>query len=161
MALFQSKQVLLQKAIPAALSAVDLVPITGEFVIPAGLALNDIIEMGGLPAGHIPVDVIVHWPDIDSNGAPTVTADAGLITGRFGDSVLGSRACGNEFFAASIIPRTGGIDRLGKSLAGIAPSTTERGWGLKVSAAIATLATGGTIRATLLCEPCPIGIAIV
>ena len=158
MALFQSKQVLLQKAIPAAISGVDLVPITGEFVVPAGLAINDIIEMGGLPAGHIPSDVLIHWPDMDSNGTPLISADVGLITGRFGDPVLGSRACGNEFVAGSQVPRTGGIDRLAKSLAGIAPTNTERGWGIKIGAAAATLATGGVIRATLYVEPAPLGV---
>lgn len=159
MALFQSKQVRAQKAIPAALSGVDVVPVTGEFVVPAGLALNDIIEMGGIPPGHVPVDLIVHTPDMDSNGTPLITLDAGIITGRFGDPVLGTRACGNEFFAANQVARVGGIARADKSFAGIAPSNTERGWGLKVAAAAATLAVGGTIRATLLCEPAPISMA--
>lgn len=158
MALFQSKQVIAQKAIPAALSGVDLVPITAEFTVPAGLALNDIIEMGGIPAGHIPVDLIVHAPDMDSNGTPLITLDAGILTGRFGDPVLGSRACGNEFFAASQVGRVGGVARADKSLAGIAPSNTERGWGLKVAAAAATLAVGGKIRATLFVEPAPQGV---
>ncbi len=159
MALFQSKQVLAQKAIPAAISGVDLVPITAEFVIPAGLALNDIIEMGGIPAGHIPVDAIAHLPDADTNATPLGTLDMGIITGRFGDPVLGSRACGSEFVAADTVIRAGGVARAAKSLAGIAPTLTERGWGFKVSAAMATLATGGTIRATLYVEPAPQAVA--
>lgn len=158
MALFQAKQVIAQKAIPASRDGVTLVPITGEFVVPAGLALNDIIEFGGIPPGFIPSDLIVHAPDMDSNGTPTITLDAGLISGRFGDPVLGTRACGNEFFAGSNVAQAGGMARANKSLAGIAPTQTERGWGLKVAAAAATLAVGGTIRATLFVEPAPIGM---
>lgn len=160
MALFQSKQVIAQKAIPMPLDGTTLTPITGEFVVPAGLALNDIIEMGGLPQGCNPVDLIVHLPDMDSNGTPLISLDAGLISGRFGDPVQGSRACGNEFFAADVVARTGGIARANKSLAGIVGSQAERSWGLRVAAAAATLAVGGTIRATLLVEPCPINMVI-
>jgi hypothetical protein len=159
MALFQSPQVIAQKALPAARDGVGTVAHTVEFVVPAGLALNDIIEMGGLPAGHIPVDLIVSFPDADSNGTPTVAFDAGLITGRFGDSVLGSRACGSEFFAADTSARAGGVARVNKSLAGIAPTTTEQGWGLKVQAAAATLATGGRIRATFFYVSAPDQVA--
>lgn len=159
MALFQSNQVKAQKALPAARDGVATVAVTTEFVIPAGLALNDIIEMGGIPAGHIPVDVVVSFPDTDSNGTPLVAFDAGIISGRFGDPVLGSRACGNEFFAADTTARAGGIARANKSLAGVAPKLTEQGWGLKVQAAAATLATGGTVRATLFLASAPDQVA--
>lgn len=153
MALFQSKQVIANKAMATARDGASLVPITGEFVIPAGFANNDIVEMACLPAYHIPVDLIVHVPDVDTNGSPTATFDYGVITGRFGDPVLGSRACGNEFGAGVVTPRTGGVDRTTKSLSAINASTSDRGVGIKVSAAIATLATGGVVRFTLLCEP--------
>lgn len=159
MALFQSNQVKAQKAIPASLDGVATIAITGEFTVPAGLAANDIIEFGGLPAGHIPVDIVVNFPDADSNGTPTIAFDSGLITGRFGDPVLGSRACGNEFFAASTAAQAGGVARLSKSLSGVAPSLQEKGWGLKVSTGAATLATGGTIRATLFVAPAPDQVA--
>lgn len=158
MALFQSPQVIAQKAIPASRDGVGTVAITGEFVVPAGLALNDVIEMGGLPAGHIPVDLVVSFPDADSNGTPTVAFDAGLISGRFGDTVS-ARTCGSEFFAADVTARTGGLARANKSLAGVAPVLTEQGWGLKVQAAAATLATGGRIRATLFLVPAPDQVA--
>lgn len=156
MAFFQAKQVRLQKAIPTAMDGVCVVPIVGEFVIPAGFANGDVVEMGGLPPGHIPVDAIFHWPDIDSNGTPTVTADIGLVTGQFG-LVLGSRDCGNQFVGGSTVPRTGGVDRVNKSLSTIEPTDTERGWGFKVTAAIATLATGGKVRAVLYAAPAPQG----
>jgi hypothetical protein len=153
MALHQSEQVIAQKAIPASRDGVALIAITGEFVVPAGLAANDVIEMGGIPPGHYPVDLVVHAPDMDTNGTPTVTLDAGLLSGRFG-AADDARTCGNEFFAASTVGQAGGIARAAKSLAGIAP-TAEVGWGLKVATGAATLATGGTIRATLLCVPAP------
>jgi hypothetical protein len=159
MALFQSPQVIANKAIPASRDGVGTVAITAEFVVPAGLALNDIIELGGLPAAHIPVDLVVSFPDADSNGTPLIAFDAGLITGRFGDPVLGSRTIGSEFFAADTTARTGGLARANKSLSGIAPVTGEQGWGLKVQAAAATLATGGRIRATLFAVPAPAEVA--
>jgi hypothetical protein len=154
MALFQSKQVKAQKAIPASRDGVALVHITGEFVVPAGLAANDVIELGGLPAGHIPVDLIVNLPDMDTGAG--LTLDAGLLSGNFGAND-GARTCGNEFFAASTTGQAGGLARAAKSLAGVVPASGERGWGLKVAAAAAGLATGGTIRATLLCIPAPSG----
>jgi hypothetical protein len=155
MALFQSKQVAAKNPVPTSLDGVAAVAITAEFVVPAGLAANDIIEMFALPAGHVPIDLIVNLPDMDTNGTPTITLDAGLITGRAGDPVLGSRTCGNEFFAASTTGQAGGLARAAKSLAGIAADSATRGWGLKVATGAATLATGGTIRATLLCVPAP------
>ena len=152
MALHQSKQVKANKAIPASRDGVAVVAITGEFVVPAGLALNDVIELGGIPAGHVPVDLVVNLPDMDSNGAPTITLDAGLISGRFGNPD-NARTCGNEFFAASTAAQTGGLARAAKSLSGVVPASSEVGWGLKVAAGAATLATGGTIRATLFVVP--------
>lgn len=151
MALFQSKQVAANRAVPTSRDGVGAIAITAEFVVPAGLAANDIIEMFALPAGHVPIDLIVNLPDMDSGTG--ITLDAGLISGRFGDPVLGSRACGNEFFAASTAGQAGGLARAAKSLAGIVPDSAARGWGLKVAAAATGLTTGGTIRATLLAVP--------
>jgi hypothetical protein len=153
MALFQSVQVIANKAIPATRGGVDVAAITGEFVVPAGLALNDIIEFVGLPAGHIPVDLVVSAPDMDTG--TTITLDAGILTGRFGDPVLGSRTIGSEFFAASTVGQAGGLARAAKSLSGVLPKTSEQGVGLKVAAAATGLTTGGTIRVTLFVVAAP------
>lgn len=158
MALFQSKQVIANKAIPASRDGVGMVAIVGDFVVPAGLAANDIIEMVGLPAGHIVLGVDVHAPDMDTG--TTITLDAGVLTGRFGDPVLGSRACGNEFFAASTVAQAGGIARETKSLAGLSPTTGERGLGLKVAAGATGLTTGGTIRFVARVIATPAGVAL-
>lgn len=161
MALHQSKQVKAKNAVPGSRDGVAVIAITAEFVVPAGLALNDVIEMHGLPAAHIPVGLDVHLPDMDSNGTPLLTLDAGILSGRLGDPD-NARTCGNEFFAADTTARTGGIAKANKSLAGIAPvaGNADRAWGLKVAAAAATLAAGGVIRATLFAVPAPAEVAI-
>ena len=55
MALFKATQVVNKLPVPSANGAVDLVPVVGDFVIPAGFAANDVVEMGGLPDGYVPV----------------------------------------------------------------------------------------------------------
>lgn len=164
MALYQSKQIKARTPVIAAGGAYDTIPIVGDFVIPAGLANGDIIEMGCLPFGYVPVDLIVSTPQIDSNGSATATLDAGMISGVYGDTV-NARTIGSEFFAADTGCRAaaGALIRMNKATgAVIAPATqatvagggaADRGWGIKVSAAIATLATGGTLRATLIARP--------
>lgn len=152
MALRQSTQAANNAPVLSADGANDLVPIVATYTVPAGLALNDVIELGCLQAGYVPVDLIVALPQIDSNGSPTVTLNAGILSGNWQDT--GTRTCGNEFFAADTTARAGGVARMQKAAgAQIAPTTNDRSWGLKVQAAIATLATGGVITATLLVRP--------
>lgn len=152
MANLQSLQAVNRMPIPSAERAVEMIPIVATFVVPAGLALNDVIEMGPLQAGYVPVDLIVAFPDMDSNGSPLITVDAGLLSGNWLDS--GARTCGNEFFAASTAPQAGGIARMSKAAgAQIAPTTNDRSWGLKIAAAAATLTTAVTITATLMVRP--------
>lgn len=107
----------------------------------AALALNDIIDAVILPANHVPIDLVVEADDADSNGAPAITLDAGLITGTPGDTV-GTRTCGNEFFAASTVAQAGGVARMAKAVgARMASAPVERSVGLKVAAAAATAVT--------------------
>ena len=152
MANLKSLQVTNGLPIPSADRAIEIIPIVATFVVPAGLALNDVIEMGPLQAGYVPVDILVALPDMDSNGTPLITVDCGIMSGNWLDS--GVRTCGNEFFAASTAAQTGGVARLTKAAgAQIAPTTNDRSWGLKIAAAAATLAIGGTITATLFVRP--------
>lgn len=138
--------------IPTAANATDIVPVVATFVVPAGLALNDVIEMGPLPAGYVPIDLIVAFPDLDSNGTPTIKFDAGILSGAWLDT--GARTCGNEFFAADVTAQAGGLARMNKAAgAQIAPTTAARSWGLKVQTGAATLTAGGTVTATILYRP--------
>ena len=112
------------------------------------LALNDIIDLGLLPANHVITDVIIDTDDMDSNGTPLMSIDIGVLSGTPGDTVS-ARTMGNEFFAADTTVRTGGISRMTKS-AGfrVAATAADRSLGLKVTAAAATQAstTTGKIR---------------
>lgn len=113
------------------------------------LAVNDIIDMGLIPALSKVVDVIIETDDLDSNGTPTLAFDVGVITGTPGDNV-GSRTCGNEFFAASTIARAGGVERMSKS-AGfrVDRADTDKSIGLKITTAAATLPTTGKLAIIL------------
>lgn len=146
MALFRATQCSRLTPYPSADGARDLVPIIGDFTVPAGFAAGDVVEMGALPPGYVPVDLIA---DNQALGV-TVTADFGILSGNYLDS--GARTCGAQFAAAQAL-QTAGIKRL--SAAGgarLAPSTAERSWGF-VASAVATPTVGAVIRATLLVRP--------
>lgn len=138
-----------------AISADGYEPITlvGDYVTVAGIIINDVIEMVILPAGYVPVDAILATEDLDSNGAPAITLDLGLISGTAGQ-VLNTRTCANEAFAASTVGQAGGVARPTKAdFAMIAPTDADRGMGLKVAAAAATAVVGAKIRLTVIARP--------
>ena len=152
MALYQSNQAANRAPIPSAERAVEMIPVFATFVVPAGLALNDVIEMGPLQAGYVPVDFIADFGDCDSNGTPTIKFDAGILSGNWLDA--GARTCGADFLSADVTAQTGGIARMNRpGAARIAPTTNDRSWGLKVNVAAATLTAGAVITGTLLVRP--------
>lgn len=129
----------------------DVVANLYEFDIAGNtLALNDIIDVGVLPAYATVVDAILISDDLDTNGSPTVTLDVGLMSGEVG-SKDGARTCGAELFAASNVAQAGGTARM--SLASgfrIASAGVDRSIGIKIKAAIATQATTGKVGLLLL-----------
>lgn len=52
--------------------ACEVVAHRASFKVSAALALNDIIHMTNLPAGHVPVDIIVDADDLGSTGDVSV-----------------------------------------------------------------------------------------
>jgi hypothetical protein len=144
MANFKSKQVAFGLAAVSALSAAALVPVTGEYVTKAGDAIGDIVEMGAIPAGCIPVDVIV------DNGAlgASATLDVGILSGTYADN--GVRTMGQEFIIAGAAA-TAGVLRRTRNVNAVAVETTDKGWGIKFLGA--NPAAGQTIRATLVVRP--------
>ena len=158
MALYQSRQVKAGVCAASADEANDLMAITGEFIVPAGLALNDVIEFGAYPADTMAVDLIVTTQDLDTNATPTIVLNAGILSGDYAKADA-SRTCGAEFISASTVGQAGGVARavVATGLLG-APSLSDRGFGLKVATAAATLAVGAKIRATLLVTPPPLTI---
>ncbi len=118
----------------------------------AQLVLNNIFDLGTLPAGHKVIDALLIPDDLDTNGAPTVALDVGILTGTPGDAV-NSRTCGAEFFSADTGARTGTPARM--SLASgfrVTPTESDRSIGLKIQAAPAT-AAAGRVRLQLQTAP--------
>jgi len=111
-------------------------------------AAGDIIELAPLLEGCIIVDMVLDSDDLDSNGAPTMKVDVGVMSGAWGDG--GVRTCGNEFFAASTTPQAGGAARPTAAAAyRVARSDQRRSIGVKINTAAATGAAG-TIGLTVL-----------
>lgn len=114
----------------------------GRNGIPASLLVNDIIDLGLLPAGCTVEDVIIDTDDLDTNGTPTISLDVGIMTGTPGD-VVSARTCGQEFFAGDQTARTGGVTRMTRSQGFRVPATgADRSIGVRVATAAATWATG-------------------
>lgn len=167
MALWQATQCKYPGPIQALVNsdgANDLVPLFGDFVVPATLAALDVIEFTGIPAGYVPVDFILA---LEAIGA-TATLDIGILNGNYGallqiDGVT-ARTCGNEGAAAAAGAAAGILRCVKKDLALVAPtlgdqSTTpnptsgDRGFGVKILAGFAGVVTGAKMRMTLLCRP--------
>lgn len=60
------------------------------------LVATDVLDVVVLPANHVPVDFYIHCDDLDSNGTPTLTLDAGFISGAPGDTTHANRVVGTE-----------------------------------------------------------------
>lgn len=149
MALYQSKQILSRIPIINLDGADDLVPIQAEFVVPTGgVAVNDVIEMGGINPTMRVVDAIVH----NTAAGASATFDMGYLSGSYGVTTGAARTCGAEFISAGDMNATT-VKRLTKSVtaepvAAVGNLTDDAvGWGLKVTGA--GYAAGTVIRATL------------
>lgn len=150
MALRQSVQIA-QNLPSISADGFEPIAIVGDYVTVAGLAANDVIEMGILQAGYVPTGIKLVTDDADTGAA--MTLDCGIITGKPGDTVA-VRTCGTEAFAGSTIGQTGGLamDTNG-ALALLAPSTVDRSFGLKIGVSPTTLIVGAKIRLTMYARP--------
>ena len=149
--LYKAVQVRNNVPVPSAGNATDIIAVVGDWVVPAALAATNVVELGAIPAGYVPVDLIV---DHIALGA-TVTADFGILTGNYQDGRQGiatTRTVGAQFAAAQAL-QTAGIKR--SSAVGsmrIAATTNDRSFGF-VATAVTTPTAGTVLRATLLCRP--------
>lgn len=145
MANLKSTQTTAKAVVPSADGATDLIAIFADHTLAAGGVSGDIIEMCPLPAGYVPVDVIVDTEDCGT----TWTADVGIMSGDYLAS--GARTCGAQFMTGKAFGTTG-IYRADVAGAGrIAPTTNDRSIGIK-GTTIGTPTTGAKIRLTLLCR---------
>lgn len=108
----------------------------------AQLVLNDIVDIGILPAYHTVSDAILIVDDLDTNGTPLLALDVGIMSGTPNDTVT-ARTCGAEIFAADTGARSGAIARPTlPSAFKILPTEADRSIGVKIQAAPATAAAG-------------------
>ena len=122
-----------------------------EFDLSAALALNDLIVMGVLPAGCMPVDWALDTDDLDSNASPTITLDVGIFKSDLSDLSTATADGGALWGSALTTAQAGGFVRnTGTASTRVTPeSDTDRFVGVKVHAAPATGATTGVIGLTL------------
>lgn len=113
----------------------------------ADLALNNVIDLGILPAGHTVHGAQLIPDDLDTG--TTITLDVGIMSGVPGTSDA-SRTVGQELFAASTAAQTGAVVSTAttKSALTIVAQPFDRSIGVKVAAA-PTGATAGRVRLTV------------
>lgn len=155
MAFYQSKQIVNNEPLVSGDGATEVISIIGDFTTVTGMVTGEIVEMVGLPAGYVPVDVIVAY---DASAAAAWTADCGVLSGNYGSTA--TRTQGNEAFAANTTGQgAAGLVRAVKpNLALLAPAENDRGIGLKIVGTLTTLVVGTNIRMTLLARPARNGV---
>jgi hypothetical protein len=117
-----------------------------DYVIVSGNATGDIIEMVGVPANYVPIDVTV---DTQALGT-TMTADVGWLSGTYLDT--GARTMTADFMTGKTF-QTAGIYR--NDVAGSqrqAPATNHRSIGIKFTS-VSTPTAGNTVRLTVTYRP--------
>ncbi len=114
------------------------------------LALNDIGAVGILPAGHVPVGLLVDSDDLDSNGTPLLVASVGVLNAA-GDDLSAAAADGGAAWGTGLtVCQTGGqVSVESKALSRVTATGADRRIGVKFTAAAAT-AVAGELGLTLL-----------
>lgn len=121
-------------------------------VATADLTLGDIIHLGILPANCVPEGYILDVTDMDTNGAPALVLDFGIITSAAGtDGTAISIAAndgGDEWIDGSTLGQAGGIvlhtatAAAFRVLKDVQPVNYDRKVALVVAVAPATAAAG-------------------
>lgn len=124
----------------------EVVVCRASFTLTADLAVNDIIEMMPLPAGHVPVDIIV---DNDALGAGTVSVG---ILNAAKDDLDTTASGGAAWLTGGAVTSANGLRADAAGLRAMsrcaANQAANRPVGIKI--ATDTSATSGTIGLTLL-----------
>lgn len=107
-------------------------------LVAADLDANDTGAVGILPAGCVPVGLVYDSTDLDTNGTPTIVASVGFMNA--GDTDLDGTA-----WATGITASQSGTSvqvALSTAAMSMAPTQTDRKFGIKFTAAAATKAAG-------------------
>lgn len=125
-----------------------------EYNLAAALVVNDILYMGDLPAGHLPVDLMVDSDDLDTGGSPAIVLQAGILNA--GKTDIDATASGGAgWIGDADVGQAGGMVRMsGRAMSRVAVNDlVDRPIGIKVSTAPATGATSGKVGLTLTYRP--------
>jgi hypothetical protein len=147
MAILKSKTALGMTPVPSLMAAL-VVGLLYEYTTAGALAAGDIIALGPIAPGVIPVDAALITDDLDPNGTPTITLTVGILKDDLSDI---DAAATSTWITASNVGQTGGIARPTSAnvyLAGAA--NVPRQLGIKVVAGAATSAGAGKKLAVLL-----------
>lgn len=132
-------------------SGPEVVATRFEITLATGdLALNTIGQVGELPPGCVPVDVIVDHDDLDSSTAAAIF-QVGIWDGA-GANLSTDAADGGAAWGATTAVNTAATQRLalsGVAMSRVTPTQTRRKLGMKVTTA-PTTAVAGKFGITLL-----------
>lgn len=136
-------------------SGAEVIPLYYVIALATAPAANDTLELGPLPAGHVPIDYTLDCDDLDSNGTPLIALSLGLLNA--GKTDLSTAAAdGGAVWASGINDaRAGGFSRnAGRILNAVTPVQTDRNIAIKVTAAAATF-QAGSLRLCVLARATP------
>lgn len=123
-----------------------VIAVRAEYSLLAALVINDTIDFAKIPAGHVPVDVILDSDDIDSGAGAIFQVGLRTADGTTDDP--------DAFIKDSTVGQAGGVARANVATAfRIGSHTADRNVYLTVSTAPATSATSGKIGVTVLYRP--------
>lgn len=115
----------------------------------ADLDANDIGRVGILPAGCVPVGLLVDSDDLDT-GTPAVVLSVGVLNAAETDLSTADADGGAAWGTGLTVAQAGGqVQVTSKALSRVTPTQTDRMIGLKVTTAPATKAPG-VVGVTLL-----------
>jgi hypothetical protein len=116
----------------------------------ADLAVNRIGEIGVLPAGCVPVQMIVDSDDLDTNATPTIAMSFGVLNAA-GTALSTAADDGGAAWATGVtVGQAGGaVVPMSRALQRVNQAQADRKIGVSVTAGAAT-AAAGTLGLTLL-----------
>lgn len=137
----------------------DVVSMRLEYDLAAALVLNDVLDLGFLPAGHVPVDVMMLSDDVDTGATPLIILSCGILNAA--KTAISSAAAdgGAAWIVSSTVGQAGGLVRPTTVAIGrVATSESPRSVGIHITAAPATGTATGKIGLILSYRPSCYGI---
>ena len=120
-------------AVRGAISGSEPIIVLTEYVIPSGVLVNDITEMGAIPHGCRVVEANVYTDGLGVG----CTADVGTLSGQYAKNDS-ARTIGNEFYAAVAVATETTAPRGTKNPLAFVPKESATGFGVKFLGAAPT-----------------------